>query len=538
MDKYKLRISTFDSLDTLSVLSNVKPLNRMSIECQKGDLNNKDSYCNSDIIVIDKLVTTEQIEQMKSNKASYAKFVLTVEPDVFYTLDTDYIDSFFDVWLYEQRMLNYRMSRFMKLMLSTFDLELARNQMDSLIDGLPDLVWFKNSIGAHNKVNNAFCKTVGKTKEQVKDRGHCYIWDLDVEEYEQGEFICMETEITVMEERKEFFFDEKVKIGDEMRQLKTYKAPIFNRNNDVVGTVGFARDVTEIWNSTKEFKTLINNLPFPILMVNTDFNFVSCNRQFEDHFGECKNKNEVFDMQCFSDKWFGNDISFPKNPTISFERISEDGYGKKYYMVDKSPIYDVFKQLSGYAYIFRDVSTNKKYENQLKALSQLDELSQMNNRKGIRKFFDTNFNDVIRNRDMLSIIMLDLDHFKKYNDCYGHLMGDDVIRKMGKILGAIDNGDDWFAARFGGEEFIVIARGKTPKEMVEKAELIQKQLYDYNIPHIESTTSERVSVSIGIAHFKRIDGKLTAAQLINVADESLYKAKEDGRNRYNLEERD
>lgn len=114
------------------------------------------------------------------------------------------------------------------------------------IDSVPDLIWFKDVRGAHLKVNNAFCSAVGKTKNDVQGRGHYYIWDLKQEEYEQGEYVCLETEEIVLREKKTRAFDEKVKSKHGLRQFKTYKSPIFDEDHQVVGTVGIAHDVTDL----------------------------------------------------------------------------------------------------------------------------------------------------------------------------------------------------------------------------------------------------------------------------------------------------
>ncbi len=120
-----------------------------------------------------------------------------------------------------------------------------RNYLDSMINSVPHLIWFKDKEGAHMKVNDYFCKAVNKTMEQIEGRGHYYIWDIDPEEYAKGEFICMESEYEVMEKRKTCVFDENVKIGDSMRQLKTYKSPLFDLDGSVMGTTGVAIDVTQ-----------------------------------------------------------------------------------------------------------------------------------------------------------------------------------------------------------------------------------------------------------------------------------------------------
>lgn len=145
-----------------------------------------------------------------------------------------------------------------------------RNYFETMINSVPHLIWFKDKEGAHMKVNDYFCKAVNKTMEQIEGRGHYYIWDIDPEEYARGEFICMESEYEVMEKRETCVFDETVKIGDSMRELKTYKSPLYDLDGSVMGTVGVAIDVTQ----ERLFEQMI------IKNANTDFLTGLYNRRY------------------------------------------------------------------------------------------------------------------------------------------------------------------------------------------------------------------------------------------------------------------
>lgn len=130
------------------------------------------------------------------------------------------------------------------------DARLAALYLDSAIDTSPDLIWFKDINGVHLKVNAAFCRAVGKTKQQVEGRGHYYIWDIPQEEYAAGEYVCLETEEIVLAKRKRCLFDEKVKCKQGMRRFKTYKAPLIDADGSLLGTVGVAQDVTRLLQTT------------------------------------------------------------------------------------------------------------------------------------------------------------------------------------------------------------------------------------------------------------------------------------------------
>ncbi len=105
---------------------------------------------------------------------------------------------------------------------------------------MPNLVWYKDKNGIHEKVNDSFCQAVNKTKQQVEGRGHAYIWDV-----EQDDPACIESEREVMAKRKTCISEETIQTGAGMRTLMTYKSPLYNLDGSVMGTAGVAIDVTQ-----------------------------------------------------------------------------------------------------------------------------------------------------------------------------------------------------------------------------------------------------------------------------------------------------
>ena len=125
-------------------------------------------------------------------------------------------------------------------------LHYTRLCMEAVIDASPDLIWCKDVQGAHLKVNNAFCKAVGKTRQQVEGRGHYYIWDIEPDEYADSEYVCLETEEVVLAKRELCLFDEQVMCKSGLRNFKTYKAPVIDADGSLLGTVGVAHDITRL----------------------------------------------------------------------------------------------------------------------------------------------------------------------------------------------------------------------------------------------------------------------------------------------------
>ena len=129
----------------------------------------------------------------------------------------------------------------------------------------------------------------------------------------------------------------------------------------------------------------------------------------------------------------------------------------------------------------------------------------------------------------LAIIILDIDFFKQYNDAYGHIMGDICLQDVSLVFRKALNRSTDFAARFGGEEFVVLLPAMNEDDVQNVAERIQFHVLDLNIPHQSSKVSSHVNVSIGIV-IAQPQSQIDEIALLNCADQALYRAKRSGRN--------
>jgi len=152
-----------------------------------------------------------------------------------------------------------------------------------------------------------------------------------------------------------------------------------------------------------------------------------------------------------------------------------------------------------------------------------------------RKFFDERTNSIVQSlaqkNDTLSLLMLDIDQFKPYNDNYGHLMGDDCLKEVAQILSKSIEQSDGFVARYGGEEFVIVLPLVDPKKACLVAENILKNLQKACVPHGFSDVAAHVTISIGVTGGV-VHSSQTPDDFIKTADEALYAAKETGRNRF------
>ena len=131
----------------------------------------------------------------------------------------------------------------------------------------------------------------------------------------------------------------------------------------------------------------------------------------------------------------------------------------------------------------------------------------------------------------LSVLMIDIDFFKKYNDTYGHGMGDDCLKAVANAIAGGIRGDGSFAARYGGEEFIVVLSDTDAEGAQLAAERLLERVQKLRIPHAKSDVASFVTVSIGIAA-GIVDNRSDANDFIKLADEALYISKQRGRNRF------
>ncbi|OAB60952.1 hypothetical protein AY599_09860 [Leptolyngbya valderiana BDU 20041] len=167
----------------------------------------------------------------------------------------------------------------------------------------------------------------------------------------------------------------------------------------------------------------------------------------------------------------------------------------------------------------------------LEQLASLDELTQLFNRRHFNEVFDREWRRMARERQPLSLILCDIDEFKKYNDAYGHVAGDACLEQVAEVLreGLRRGGD--LAARYGGEEFAIILPNTELSGAVDVVQSIRDRLAARNLPHPASQVTASVTLSVGIASWVP-SASSSAEELLKAADWALYQAKVRGRDRY------
>lgn len=194
-------------------------------------------------------------------------------------------------------------------------------------------------------------------------------------------------------------------------------------------------------------------------------------------------------------------------------------------------------------FIIRDITKRKLIETQMgKLVQQLeiekntaqlnaitDSLTGLFNRGYFDNMLRSEFFRLMRSGSILSLIMLDIDHFKKFNDSYGHLAGDKCIQMISTMLKTTVERASDIAARYGGEEFIVILPETDETGAKILGDRIRKGVEDFAIPHVTSETAKYVTVSVGVVTVYPSE-LVSPDQVLKLVDEALYSAKEKGRN--------
>lgn len=175
-------------------------------------------------------------------------------------------------------------------------------------------------------------------------------------------------------------------------------------------------------------------------------------------------------------------------------------------------------------------ASNKKLAN----LASIDSLTHLANRRTFIKKLEEEWQHREHGQLRLSLILADIDHFKTYNDTYGHPQGDQCLSQVAHAIKECAKEQDGLAARYGGEEFAVLLPDASISQTKQVAEAIRLSIKNLAIPHANSPTSGQVTISLGLASFipgQQMEG---AKILLKKADIALYQAKSEGRNRFSI----
>ncbi|MBN1367450.1 MAG: PAS domain S-box protein [Dehalococcoidales bacterium] len=407
--------------------------------------------------------------------------------------------------------------------------EQLRLQAD-LLDSAVDAIYASDEMGNFIYVNEAAVKLHGYTRSELM---HMKMQDLDIPE-------------TVEKKHRELFKKGILSFEGTFLRKNGSRLPVEvhtrlteHEGHQVFLSVG--RDISgriiaqqRLKESEEKFRALFEQSRDAIFITSEDGEFFDINQSALDLHGFTR--QEMLGLMAV--KLYAN----PADHKRFLRDIKTNGSVKdwevKMLKKDKSEVYclltavprkDSTGAFIGYQGIIRDITQQKQMENALKTLSMLDGLTGIPNRRHLNETLENEWLRARRNQTPISILMMDIDYFKAYNDHYGHLAGDDCLRQLAKGLSEVVRRPADMVARYGGEEFIFLLPDTKLEGAINRAKRVRAKVKSLNISHAYSPVAGQVTLSIGVASMIPTD-KLTVEDLIKQADECLYAAKQSGRN--------
>lgn len=218
----------------------------------------------ADLIIADLADTDlhQSVQILLQNRRDSAQIILLADKKQIQLLCSDpALKEITDVWItpMSDEEIRFRFLRWQQTCKMSLDYWQTSHYLEATINNVPNLIWYKDKNGVHEKVNDSFCSAVNKTKQQVEGQRHAYIWDV-----EEDDPSCIESEHQVMSKEQTLVSEETIKAGNELRTLMCYKSPLYNFDGTVMGTVGVAIDVTkerayeqEIVKKNRDLETLL-----------------------------------------------------------------------------------------------------------------------------------------------------------------------------------------------------------------------------------------------------------------------------------------
>ena len=287
-------------------------------------------------------------------------------------------------------------------------------------------------------------------------------------------------------------------------------------------------------NEESAFHSLINVMPDLVFQKDLTGCYVNCNESFAKYVGRRRleirglRPRHLYPPHIARVLEEDDNKVFMFRKTVRNEAWATDAEGNRaFFDTVKTPYYGADGELLGLIGVSRDITKRYEMEEKLRELATTDELTGLFNRRTIMQKAKTEVSRAIRYRRPLSVLMLDVDHFKSINDTHGHDMGDEALQQVAHCCRSSLRESD-FLGRYGGEEFLVILPETFREDAFVLAERLREKLAHCPIRHLGVVLSVTLSVGLSCLYLERPD---TLDALLKRADVALYQAKARGRNR-------
>jgi diguanylate cyclase (GGDEF)-like protein/PAS domain S-box-containing protein len=300
-------------------------------------------------------------------------------------------------------------------------------------------------------------------------------------------------------------------------------------------------DITTSFNQNPLLQQALDSIPSAVFVKNREGRFLAVNQEsakmhhstVEEMLGKCDPEfNPHVSVEQYEEFLRTNRQAMDTRQTIHVPLqaiMTRDGE-LRWYQTTIRPLIGANDQVLGIIGNSADITELKQMQKELEQLATMDALTQIANRRRFDHYLYQTWQQFKQTQQCLSLILLDIDYFKNYNDCYGHQQGDYCLIQVAQTIDQMFVASANLVARYGGEEFAVILPNTDPAAAVSVAEAIRQAVQNLSLPHAHSAASPVITLSAGVAtQCPKADQQPEC--LICLADQALYQAKQQGRNR-------
>lgn len=269
------------------IISKMPPLENFTHEFSESDVPMEEFIAGADVILayLSDCDITENVQTLISGKRPEAELILITDKGNISVLGTEAgnpLTEIKDIWNtpMSDEEVRFRFLRWQQAYMLSKELWQTGQYFETVMKNSPNLVWYKNKDGIHEKVNDSFCNAVGKTKKQIEGRDHAYIWDVEEEDP-----ACKESDKEVMTKQKTCISEEIIRTGDGTKILTTYKSPLYDIDGSVMGTAGLGVDITnerefeeEILKKNQTLEKIFTTLDCGVIRHTLDGDILSINK--------------------------------------------------------------------------------------------------------------------------------------------------------------------------------------------------------------------------------------------------------------------
>ncbi|WP_417782916.1 PAS domain-containing protein [Terasakiella pusilla] len=415
----------------------------------------------------------------------------------------------------------------------------SEEKLNSILNNMKARVYIKDADLKYTYANEELCQVIGTDRVNIIGKDDYDLFELetaigfratDQEVFQtQQKVDRMETSINPKTKEKHYYWSVKV--------------PLMNAQGDIYALLGISTDVTEqkrlevaLRQNEAQLTTILDNLKAHVYIKDINYTYTYVNSDMCDYLG-MKNEDVIgkTDTEIFgkkvAERFHKSDrqvFTYKENCSSIEKSRHFQTRKKRYFWSVKVPLINELGNTYALLGISTDVTEQKRLEKKLRELASTDVLTGVNNRRFFIELFNRELKRVKRYQSKLSLIMLDIDHFKSINDNHGHSVGDLAIKAMTQLC---KDGlrDTDFIGRLGGEEFAILL----PETDLAAAQLIAERIRQATESHhfvIDNGGRCNFTASFGVTEYNS-ETDDTPDDLLKRADIALYDAKTQGRNR-------